>query len=210
MKFSDISRIFFTGLAIVLPIAITLAVIWWLGVISEQTLGPVFRFFIPDRFYLPGLGIALGIVIVFAIGLLARAWVFRNVFNWSDRLLNHIPLVKTIYGAIRDLMRMFASDARNRFDRVVLVEFEQAQIIGFVTREDFDDLRGLHEQVGQQGRVAVYFPLSYQIGGYTVFLPKTRCTALDMSLEDAMRFVLTAGMSAGKTDDASSDETPER
>jgi uncharacterized membrane protein len=113
--------------------------------------------------------------------------------GWLEEVLNRIPLVKTVYGAVRDLMSLFSKAGSRKFSKVVMVKFPglEARLVGFVTIEDFAGLA----VAAAPGEVAVYLPMSYTIGGYTVLLPRSCLTPLDMSLEDAMRFVVTAGMS---------------
>jgi uncharacterized membrane protein len=67
------------------------------------------------------------------------------------------------------------------------------RLLGFITRSDFSDLP---PGVGKEGEVAVYLPMSYQVGGYTILVPRSRVTAVDMSREEALRFLLTAGIKA--------------
>lgn len=192
MKFSTLGRIFFTGLAAILPIAVTLAILWWLGAGAERLLGRFLKYFIPDHWYVPGMGIVLGLLLVFVIGLLARAWLFQKAFGFGDRLFNRIPLVKTVYGAVQDFTRFISGNANRNFNRVVTVEVQGACLVGFVT---CDDSRHLPAPLDDEDRIAVYFPMSYQIGGYTLFIPRNRVTPVDMGMEDAMRFVVTAGLS---------------
>lgn len=194
MTIRAIGRIFFTGLATVLPLAITVAILWWLGSGTEKVLGAAVLRMIPNSWYIPGMGILLGLLLTFIIGLLARAWLFRRLFAWWDHLFNRIPLVKTVYGAVQDFMQ-FISGGGKHFDRVVMVEFEGYRIVGFVTCEDSATLPA---PLGEDDRIAVYFPMSYQIGGYTVFIPRNRVTPVDMGMEAAMRFVVTAGLSGGQ------------
>jgi len=193
MEIRALRNTFLTGLAVVLPIVVTAWVLWWLGVTLERWLGNVYRFLLSEQIYFPGLGILLGIGLIFLVGLLAKAWLFRTLFDWSGDLLNRIPLVKTIFGATQDFMRFVSGDEGEDFDRVVAVQFDSPsmKLIGFVTREDFSQVPGL---VGDD-EVAVFFPMSYQIGGYTLFLPKSRLEPVDMTAEDAMRMILTAGLS---------------
>lgn len=193
MTIRSLRNIFLTGLAVVLPIVVTAWLLWWIGVTFETSLGNVYRFLLSERVYFPGLGILLGIVLVFLVGLLTKAWLFRSLFDWWDGLLNRIPLVKTIYGATQDFMRFLSGGEGAKFDRVVVVEFDQPsmKLMGFVTREDFSQFPGLADD----DEVAVFFPMSYQIGGYTLFLPRSRLQPLAMRSEEAMRLILTAGMS---------------
>ena len=122
---------------------------------------------------------------------LAHAQIARHA-SW-ERFLDRIPVVKTIYGATRDFVRLIPAGGKRRdLRRVVLARFGEAQVIGFVTQDDAAELGIVHEQ---DGLVAVYFPMSYQIGGYTALLPRSRVVPLDLPVEAAMRMVLTGGVS---------------
>lgn len=193
MSFRRLARTFLSGLAVVLPIVITLAVLLWLVQSTEALLGAVVRLFLPDNVYQPGLGLVVALVLIFAVGVLMEAVYFRRLMRWFEDLLNRIPLVKTVYSAVRDLMSLFSKSGARKFSKVVMVKFPgtEAGLIGFVTIEDFT---GLPMQPAAD-TVAVYLPMSYTIGGYTAFLPRAWLTPLDLSLEEAMRFVVTAGMS---------------
>ena len=87
-----------------------------------------------------------------------------------------------------------AGGKRRDLKRVVLAHFGDARIIGFVTQDNAYELGIVAEK---EDLVAVYFPMSYQIGGYTALLPRANIEALDLSVETAMRMVLTGGMSGG-------------
>lgn len=188
-----IARTFFTGLAVVLPIVITLALLAWLLRTAESLLGGMVRVLLPDGAYLGGMGLVAALVLIFLTGILMEAILFRQVVSWLEKLLDRIPLVKTIYGAVRDLMGMFSQKEGKKFSKVVLVDVPSlgAQVLGFVTIDEHRDL----PFKAPDSTVAVYFPMSYQIGGYTLFLPRERVKPVDMSMEDAMRFIVTAGMS---------------
>ena len=193
MTVRRLARTFFSGLAVVLPIVITIAVVLWVVNTAESLLGAVVRPLLPEGSYPRGLGLVTAIGLIFAIGVLMEAVYFRRLMGWFEEILNRIPLVKTVYGAVRDLMSLFSKSGSRKFSKVVQVKLPgtEASLIGFVTIEDF---AGLPVAPGA-GQVAVYMPMSYTIGGYTLFVPREWLTPLDMSLEDAMRFVVTAGMS---------------
>ena len=193
MTLGRLARTFLSGLAVVLPIVITIAVLVWLVDTTEAMLGAVVSVVLPGDAYPRGFGIVLALALIFGVGVLMEAVYFRRLVGWLEELLNRIPLVKTVYGAVRDLMSLFSKAGARRFSKVVMVKFPgiEARLVGFVTIEDF---AGLAVPAGP-GEVAVYLPMSYTIGGYTVLVPRECLTPLDMSLEDAMRFVVTAGMS---------------
>jgi uncharacterized membrane protein len=193
MSLRRLARTFFTGLATLLPIVVTIAVVLWIINTAESLLGAVVRPLLPEGSYPRGVGLVVALLLIFAIGVLMEAVLFRRLMGWLEAGLERIPLVKTVYGAVRDLMSLFSKSGTRKFSKVVLVKFPgiDAQLIGFVTIEDF---AGLPLAPGKD-RIAVYLPMSYTIGGYTALLPRECLTPLDMSLEDAMRFVVTAGLS---------------
>lgn len=189
-----ITRTFFTGLAVTLPVAATLYILIWAALATEHALDGLLRFVWPQLVYLPGLGVALGVVLVFLVGLLMRTWAARRIFAWTEKLMYRLPLVKTVYGSLRDFTEFLSRPKTQGAQQVVLVRLGDTdlRIVGFVTR---DDLAGLPPGLGEPGMIMVYLPMSYQIGGYTVLVPRASVQPVDMSFEEAMRFTLTAGLS---------------
>ena len=197
-----ISRIFLRGLVVILPIVITLALVYWLVVSTEALLGGIVKLVLPDKYYTTGLGVLLGLILIFVAGLTINVWVTRMLIGWAEALMERIPIVKSIYGAVRDLAE-FLSGARSgqRFHKVVVVTVgENMRLMGFVTREDFSDQPA---HIGATSdTIAVYLPMSYQIGGFTVFLPRSSVQPIEMTIEDAMRYTLTAGMSGPRAENS--------
>ena len=186
------------GLVTVLPLALTLYVIFWLVHSVESVLRSLLinlRIVSPEHYW-PGLGLATAFLLALAVGSVVNAYAGKLVLNFWDELLGRIPVIKTLYGSFRDVVSMLPSGSGEKRDlqRVVLARFGEARAIGFVTREDAP--KALLEAGGQEW-VAVYFPLSYAFGGYTVYLPREALQPLDISVEEAMRLAITAGLSAG-------------
>jgi uncharacterized membrane protein len=195
-----VSGIFLQGLAITLPITLTIALLYWLVAMAEDFLGGLIQYLFPEWQYWTGLGTLLAIVLVFVAGILMNLWIARRLMNWVDALLERVPLVKSIYGSLRDVANLLSKDSKSGFKQVVAVRVsENIRLIGFVTSENFSGLPHASKEADKD-TVGVYLPMSYQIGGYTVFLPKSLVEPLDMPIEDAMRFTLTAGVSGGKTE----------
>ena len=190
---NSLGRIFLTGVLTVLPVLATAYLLIWLFNTAESFLGKPLRWLIPDGYYRGGMGLLVGIIVIFVVGVLMRAYIVRRVFGFSERILLEIPLIKTIYAALRDFFGMFAGDNDSEALQVVTVTLpgSSLKLMGFVTRDEFSDLP---EGIAEPGEVAVYLPMSYQIGGYTVFMPRTQLSPVQMSREQAMRFVLTAGL----------------
>ncbi len=188
-----LGRIFLTGVLTVLPVLATAYLLIWLFTTAESFLGKPLRWLIPDGYYRVGMGLLVGVVVIFVVGVLMRAYIVRRVFAFSERILLEIPLIKTIYAALRDFFGMFAGQSDHQGLQVVTVTLpgSNMRLMGFVTRDEFSDLP---EGIAGQGEVAVYLPMSYQVGGYTVFMPRSQLSPIQMSREQAMRFVLTAGL----------------
>jgi uncharacterized membrane protein len=183
--------VFATGLLTLVPVLATLYLIVWMFNVAERLFGRPLQWLIPGEYH-AGMGIAAAIVIVFGVGVLMRGIVFRYLFRGIEKVMLGIPLVRSIYGALRDLLGLFAQHEEPALQVVsVLLPSIEGRLLGFVTRTEFDDLP---EGIAGKGDVAVYLPMAYNIGGYTVFLPRERIQPVAMSREDAMKFILTAGL----------------
>jgi uncharacterized membrane protein len=181
------------GLVVVLPFGFTIWLLWWLGSSTEALLRRAILLVVPAEYYLPGMGIVAALALLLAAGTLFNALLVQSALAAWERFLEHIPVVKTIYGATRDFVKLLPSGKKRRdLRRVVLARFGEAQVIGFVTQDDASEL-GIVES--KDDLLAVYFPMSYQIGGYTAILPRSQVVPLDLSVETAMRMVLTGGLS---------------
>jgi len=199
-----LGKLFLKGLAVVIPIALTLAILWWMATGAERLMGAVLKFTLPAGWYVPGMGLVSGIALIALIGLLSHVLIFQKLFNLGDAIFHRLPLVKTIYTALKDFIGYLSPDKESEMGKVVMVQLpgQSFQVIGFVTREQFDDLPFTPTA---DDPVAVYMPMSYQIGGYTLFLPRNCLTPLDMPFEDAMRLVITGAVTKDKKQNKSSE-----
>jgi uncharacterized membrane protein len=179
------------GLVALLPIGLTVYLVYWLAVATETLFSRVLKLVIPDSAYWPGLGLVAGLFVLYLAGLAVNAYVVRRALRLSDELFARIPVVKTIYVAIRDFMTFFPSAGKGSdLKRVVLVPFGPGKAIGFVTAESSTAL-GV---AAGDDLVAVYLPMSYMIGGYTVFLPRELIAPTSLSVEAGMRLALMGGV----------------
>jgi uncharacterized membrane protein len=183
--------IFVTGLLTVLPLVLTLYFAVWLLTVLEKFFGKQVKLLLPNDWYRPGMGLVVAVALIFAVGVLMHAWVFRRIFRRLELLLLRVPVVRSVYSALRELLGLFG-DQKGQAMQVVMVSFaDGTRLLGFVTRDDCSDaLKG----IDCSETVAVYLPMSYQVGGYTVFVQRNSLTRIDMTREDAMRFILTAGL----------------
>lgn len=192
-----LSQYFFRGLITFLPLAITVYVlvifITWTESTAMQLLRPL-----TGEFYLPGLGIALGALIILALGVLMSMHITGKLLSYVELPFTNLPVVKSIYSSLKNFADYFAPHEQDA-QQVVLLKMpgHELSTVGLVTRQSMKGLpRGLAELEDQ---VAVYLPMGYMIGGYTVFVPRSWTTPVDMSVEEAMRLALIAFMSSGKS-----------
>lgn len=185
---------FLKGAMVVLPLLITAWLLWstllWLNQIGLNALAWLGI----HNPLIPGLGLILMLLSVLMVGLLFQfnpiSWLYERIEN----TLLRFPIVRTLYGAIKDFAEMF--DREKQQDQpVVLVTLPGGtQAVGFITSQSLPTvLKASNDD--EDPRVAVYLPMSYMVGGYTIIVPRSQLQALDWSFEDAMRFALTAGVS---------------
>jgi uncharacterized membrane protein len=180
------------GLVAILPLGLTVYVVYWLAVSAERLFSSVIKLLVPERFYWPGLGLLTGLVVLYFVGLAVNAYLVHRALRLSDTLFARIPVVKTIYLAIRDFMRFFPSSGQGSdLRRVVLVPFGPGKVIGFVTTESGGMLR---RSAASEDTIAVYLPMSYMVGGYTVFLPRELVEPTALTVEEGMRIALMGGV----------------
>lgn len=177
---------FLKGLIFTLPIVATFGLLYWLFVSAETLLKVPLSFILPAGWYVPGMGVVAAIGLIFVFGILVQAYIIKHVFICFDAILERIPLVNSIYGSARDLLEFIAGDKGEHMQKVVTYQInDEARLVGFVTSEGVS--------VGESNDlIAVYFPMSYQIGGYLLYLPREKCEVLDIPVKDAMQQVLTA------------------
>lgn len=190
--FGFISRNMLTGLITILPVVLTFYVLYWLAITAESVLGGLIQTALPNTLYWPGMGVIAGLLVLFLIGLVMHAYVVQLLFAKLEQLFSHMPIIKPIYGAFRDFLDYFKPKKEQEFEQVVSVQVnDNMKVIGFITEHDSQKLP---DGFNEQDSVLVYLPLSYMIGGYAVLVPKSAVTPVDLSMEEAMRFTLTAGM----------------
>jgi len=193
MQFKRLNKILLAGFVAVLPVTATIYFLYWLMHSAEGFIGVFLRFFLPDNWYVPGMGVALGLAIIFSIGLMMEFFLVRVIVEKFEGIIYRVPLVKSIYGSMREFLTFLLEGGDSKGPRqtvFVAVGETGMKIMGFVTKTD---LSSLGSGVGSD-MVAVYFPLSYQIGGYTLLVPRALLQPVDIPIDRAMKFVMTAGI----------------
>jgi uncharacterized membrane protein len=189
-----LGRIFLTGLLTVIPALATLYLLAWLIGAVDRMFGKPLSWLMPDE-YRTGMGIVVAVALVFGVGVLMHGVLFRRLFRITERAMLSVPVVRSVYGAVKDMIGLLGDEKGPALQVVSLtLPGSDWRVLGFVTRSDFADLPA---GVGGPAEVAVYLPMSYGIGGYTVIVPREAITGVDMSREAAMKFLLTAGLKTG-------------
>lgn len=181
---SILLRSFFRGLAFVIPIGATVYILYLVLHWIDNLLDPKAILGVD----VPGLGIALTVVLITISGFLASLFLTKWVVRLLERFFARMPIAKLIYSAIKDLLEAFVGE-KKKFDQPVIVSLEMGgKICGFVTS---DNLAWL----GQEGSVAVYFPQSYNFAGQVAIFPRERVAHLDAEPSAVMQFVVSGGVS---------------
>lgn len=173
---------FFQGLLVSVPVAALVFVIYKAFVLLDGIL--------PYKDVIPGLGIITLLAGITVIGFLANTIIARPIKKYFMQLLDRIPLVKTIYNAVKDLMSAFVGKEK-KFDKPVMVkllENSELEKLGFVTGEDLSEL-GI-----KNDKIAVYLPHSYNFSGNLYIVPRKNVTPIDASAADIMKFIVSGGV----------------
>jgi uncharacterized membrane protein len=186
---ATLNRIFFRGLITIIPVAVTLYLLFWIISIMENLVGELLKLILPEAFYIPGLGVIASIALIFSFGLLLNNFVMSELVEATEQKLKSIPFFKAIYSPLRDLMNLFSKNHNQNMKNVVLVNLgNNLKIIGVVTREDFSDMPS---NLQNKDLVTVYCPWSYGMGGFTLLAQKSQLEQLDMPIERAMSLAIT-------------------
>ena len=198
---------FLSGLVIVLPGVITLAVVKWLfGTISSFTDTLLFflpYFLDPKRIYQDGisgpmfwywsvLALVLAITIVTVIGVLARYYFGKRLIAWADSMMLRVPVLNKIYGTIKQVDEAFTSGKKSSFKTVVLVEYPREGIysLGFLTSEQPDEA----QKMTAKKCVCVFIPMTpIPTGGFLIIVPEEKIIKLDMSVADGLKYIISLG-----------------
>jgi len=197
---------FLQGIALLAPLIITLALLVWLAGSVEHYVGGLLRHIMPEAWYIPGMGLLAALFLTLAAGLLANLFLVRWLVELAELVLDRIPLVKSLFQGLKDVARFFARTGDKDLGKPVLVTLpagkDSIQLVGFMMQESAE-LPLAEPESEQPNRVAVYLPMSYQIGGYTLYLERERVRPLAVGTEQALRSVITGG---SLTEDAGPNE----
>jgi uncharacterized membrane protein len=181
-------RSFITGFFVTVPLFVSVAAFIWIFNVVDSATTPLYDRVLGRR--LPGLGIVSTAVVVVLVGAFARNVIGRRILQRAEGWLLRIPIFRTIYSPVRQLIVAFNPDNEFGFKRVVMVEDpKRGFTLGFLTREFTVD-RG----TGPETLIAVFVPTNHLYLGDIVICERARATFPDISVEDGIRIFLTGGM----------------
>lgn len=187
-----VKRYFLTGLLVVTPIWGTILILKTLFVTVDGILGDVVAKMVPGH-YVPGLGIVTLILLIFTVGLFAANFMGRQIVKIWEDWLNRLPLVRGIYSTLKSMMDILSFSDRGSYHRVVLIQFPKNghYCFAFVTGVT----KGEATTLGQDPLIHVYVPTSPNpTSGYFLLVPEREVTSVDISVEEAMKLIVSGGL----------------
>tara|TARA_B100001245_G_scaffold209254_1_gene172710 strand:+ start:4107 stop:4748 length:642 start_codon:yes stop_codon:yes gene_type:complete len=192
--FQRLRNYFLTGLVAAAPVAITIWVAMWF----VQSVDSWFAPFIPNAlrelpFSLPGLGLIAALLLLTTLGFLTANFFGRAIIGYGESLVDRLPLIRGIYSTLKQIFETVATQSNKNFKSVVLFEYPRKDIwaIGFVTTE----AKGEISEKKGNNLLCIFAPTTPNpTSGYLLFVPKEDTVALDMSVEDAAKLIISAGL----------------
>jgi uncharacterized membrane protein len=186
-----------TGIVVALPVTVTIWIIYTFVNFVDQVIKPLIpaqynpETYLP--FALPGLGVVVAVVGLTLLGALAANFFGRTLISMGEGLLNSVPLVRNLYGAVKQIAETVFSSRQQSFQEVVLVEFptQGSYAIGFVTAAAQGEIK---EDVGEDS-IGIFVPTTPNpTSGFLLYTPRSRTTPLDMSVEEAAKMIISFGL----------------
>jgi uncharacterized membrane protein len=191
-------RTIIKGVLTLLPITLTIYLLVWFATETEAIVSGPLQTWFPRIFSIPGAGFAVGLMLIFFVGLAVSSYVTKRFVEWFEGFFGNLPVVRTIYGPIRDLTKLFSRQDSAAHQRVVMVRLggaEGPEILGLITRDHFDDLP---TGTVPEEAVAVFVPFSYGMGGFTFLVPKHLIRETTIPAERAMQLAITGWIKSSK------------
>ncbi|HTL53034.1 MAG TPA: DUF502 domain-containing protein [Planctomycetota bacterium] len=190
-----------------LPMVATIGVLIWVFSVIDGFLAVpekfLFKFLFNSEVTIPGLGLVVMILITFVVGFLILNYFTKWTMLVAGHFFERVPLIKMLYSSIKDLFDAFVGDNKH-FDKPVLAQVipdSPLRMLGFITNEDLSAF-------SLTDRVAVFFPMAYNLGGGLCLLPRSAITILDVKSGEVMKFIVSGGLSPIQLDPPKSQTDP--
>jgi uncharacterized membrane protein len=179
------------GLLLLVPLLVTVVFVIWISGYIEQTLRPLILLVVPASWYIPGLALVLFLLAAFLLGVATRNVLMRKVGEVLEHWVERTPVIGRIYPVVRQLTDLLSGKNQSPGSRVVLVDVAgvEGRVFGIVLQQGGHGIAWLPDDCD-----LVYLPMSYQVGGYAVVLPRARLTPVDMSPGEALQMIVMGGL----------------
>jgi uncharacterized membrane protein len=195
--FARLRTYFLTGVVVAAPVGITAWLIWLIVDLFDRTVVPL----IPDAYNpsdilgvsVPGVGVVVVLIIVTMIGALVTNFAGRFIVRFGEQMVERVPVVRTVYGVLKQIFDAVLAQSANAFREVVLIEYPRHGIwvIGFIT----GTTRGEVQRTTEDELVNVFLPTTPNpTSGFLLFVPRKDCITLDMSVEEGVKLVISGGI----------------
>ena len=185
---------FLTGLVVATPIAITISVAFWFIQSVDSWFSPFIPNSLKDSTYsLPGLGVLASLVILTGLGALTANIFGKTILQFGENLLDRVPVIRNIYSALKQIFETAATQSNQNFKGVVLFEYPRKDIwaLGFVTT----DAKGEIAEKKGDNLLCIFAPTTPNpTSGYLLFVPKEDTIKMDMTVEEAAKLIISAGI----------------
>ncbi len=206
----SLRRILIAGLLIWVPLGVTVLTFKFLLDLFDQILLLLPPEWQPEHllgYRVPGLGFVFALLVILVTGVLARNFIGRRLVSWWEELVNRIPIVRSIYSGLRGFTETVFSSKAGSFRKVVIVEYPRREMwsIGFVTA---NDIPAVSAKTGER-QVCVYLPTTpVPTSGFIVMVPASQVIEIDMSVDAAMRMIITLGVVVPAPTDVAAKQRP--
>ena len=191
-------RIFLTGLAVVIPVGLTVYILTFIIGMMDNLLRVIPAQYQPDNLllvHIPGLGVIVTVILIFICGLVTTSFLGNRLVRFGEHLVGKIPFVRSIYRAIKRIADSLFTDTARSFKKVVLVEYPRRGVysIGFVTGTPNGEIQ---KTIGQKSPcVGVFMPLALTpTTGFFIMVPQDELIELRMTVEEAFTLIISAGI----------------
>lgn len=191
--FGHMKKYLLTGLVIVVPVLVTVYIFYyvvrWFNSIIEDLLSGFLSRYLPE---IPGITVIISVMLIIVIGIFASVSVGKTVLKYIDGWIGKIPLVSELYFTIKQASETILIQEEG-FKRVVLLEYPRKGILalGFVTGESYKEIK---ESAGNNKLINVFIPTSPNpTSGYLIFVPKSEVKEMDISVQEAMKIIISGG-----------------
>ena len=186
-----IQKKFFTGLAVIIPLVVTIWILKILINFFDRIFNPIIARFLHTS--IPGLGLIFSIFLIFTFGIIATNFLGRRIIAFADKVISYIPFIKSIYTTLRKVTESISKLGKESFKKAVIIEYPRRGIftIGFVTYENSSlDHNGITTNF-----VSIFIPSTPNpTTGYLLFVPKKDIIDVNLSIDEAIKTIISGGI----------------